>query len=144
MKNTITLLFTLFLLPAFASGNDKNAVHFENYSAYYTVFNSTFIKPDVAATYGIKRSKYESLLNLSISEKGKYGGVAAALKGTVTDLMQQQKALEFKEINEDGTVYYLAPVRIAGEDLVRFKIDISLPDESKPLIVEFQQKIYAD
>ena len=145
----LTLLLTLCVAcyAALCSGNvrGENVQHFDNYSVHYTVFNSTFILEDVARTYQIKRSKYESLINISVVPKGEhFGGLPAQLSGTVTNLMQQQKALKFKEINEGDVVYYLAPVRISGEEVVHFDIQLLPENSGKPLSFKFTKKLYSD
>jgi len=134
----------IFLHFSSAFGSDDNVQHFAKYSVHYTVFNSTFLQPEVAAAYKLKRSEYESLINVSVVKTGEYGGLPVTISGTVTDLMQQQKALQFQEIREDSVVYYLAPVRIAGEDTVHFDISVTPEGESEPLVTTFTQKIYSD
>jgi len=139
-------LFCLFFFatPALQAQDYKDHVDFEKYSVHFNVFNSTFIPPDVAANYGIKRSKYESLINVSVSPKGEYGALPAALRGTVTNLMQQQKQLDFIEIAEKTATYYIAPIRISGEDLVRFHLFVQPDGETETLELKFERKIYSD
>lgn len=117
---------------------------FANHTIYYTVFNSTFISADIAKAYGIKRSKYESLINVVVSKNGEHGGVPVAISGTVTNLMQQQKQLGFKTIEEENTVYYIAPVRIGGEEVVHFDITVRVDGEPQPLKLKFTKKLYAE
>ena len=116
----------------------------DNYTISHVVFNSTFVLPEVAKAYGIKRSKNESLLNVSIIPDGTHGSVPATLSGTVTNLMQQQKVLSFKEIQEDGVSYYLAPVRIGNEEVLRFKLEVTPLNGDKSYEVTFKQTVYAD
>ena len=124
----------------------KTESDFENYRVQHVVFNSTFIQEDIAKTYGLKRSKYESLLNISVYDKRSKKTIAtvpAKITGTVKNLMQQQKTLDVIEINEKDTVYYLAPIRVANEELLHFELSIT-PKGSDPLIVKFSQTVYAD
>lgn len=120
----------------------------DNYTIHHVIFNSTFVLPEVAKAYNIKRSKHESLLNVAIIPDGKSGSIAATLSGTVTNLMQQQKTLAFKEIQEDGVTYYLAPVRIGNEEVLRFTLNVSPHSENnsedKRYEVTFKQTVYAD
>lgn len=117
---------------------------FEKYSVHYSVFNSTFVPANVAANYGIKRSKYESLLNVSISPVGESGALPAKISGTVTNLMQQQKQLEFIKIEEKTTTYYIAPIRISGEEVVRIDLKVIPRGETQALKVKFNKKVYSD
>lgn len=122
----------------------KLSSEFEHFSVHHVIFNSTFVLPEVAQAAGIKRSKYESLLNISVFEQGKSGTVAAKLEGTATNLMQQQQVLQFKEIREQDAVYYLAPIRVASEELLRFDIRVLPLNSEQELRVNFSQTVYAD
>lgn len=124
----------------------KTESDFKHYRVQHVVFNSTFIQEDIAKAYGLKRSKYESLLNISVYDKRSQKTIAtvpANISGTVKNLMQQQKSLNVIEINEKDTVYYLAPIRIANEELLHFELSIT-PEGSEPLHVTFSQTVYAD
>ena len=141
---TISLLLLFFCTTTAHTKDYKGHVDFEKYSVHFNVFNSTFISEKVAANYGIKRSKYESLLNVSVSPVGEYGALPAKLSGTVTNLMQQQKQLKFIEIAEKSATYYLAPIRISGEENVRIELKITPKGESETLEFSFNKKVYSD
>jgi len=114
------------------------------YTIHHVVFNSTFVLPEVAEIYQIKRSKYESMLNVSVNHNGEAGGIPATITGTVTNLMQQQKQLKFKEIREDKATYYLVPIRVANEELLRFKLQVTPEGSRKTFAISFKQTVYAD
>ncbi|SMF61035.1 protein of unknown function [Alteromonadaceae bacterium Bs31] len=115
-----------------------------DYEVHYSLFPSTFIKPEIAAAYKLKRSKYETLLNISVTPKGEYGGLEAGLSGTTTNMLQQQKQLKFIEIKEENVVYYLAPVRISGEEIIKFSVDVNVKEASAPFTIKFSSKLYSD
>ncbi len=117
---------------------------FKQYSVHYAVFNSTFIPADVAARYEIKRSPYESLINVSLAPRGEYGALPAAISGSVRNLMQQQKPLKFIEIQEDGATYYLAPIRVSSEEVLHFELALTPQGSDDTLHVQFSKKVYAD
>lgn len=117
---------------------------FGAYAVDYTTFPSTALQPEVAANYGIKRSEYETLLNVFISKEGKQGGVEVNIQGTVKNLLGQQQILKFLEIKEDNTVYYIAPIRVTDEDTVHFKLNISLPDSAEEFELNFTKTLYKD
>ncbi|WP_075186264.1 DUF4426 domain-containing protein [Teredinibacter haidensis] len=144
MKIFNCLLFLLFTSAfTWAQPSSQGSQAFDQHEVHYSVFPSTFLLPEVAAAYKIKRSKYESLVNISVSPTGQYGGLTAKITGTVTNLMQQQKKLSFLEIREGNTTYYIAPVRISGEELVRFKINVQIPEKDSPFITTFSTKLVA-
>lgn len=120
----------------------NNATEVDGYIVRHSVFNSTFLPPEVAKQYGIKRSAYESIINVSVDKQGEFGGMPVELSGTSTNLMQQQKVLDFQTIDEGNAIYYIAPIRIAGEETLHFKLNIGIGEQT--LEVKFVQKIYAD
>jgi hypothetical protein len=139
-------LFTVLL--AFALCNAVHALEnhqdFERYSVHFNVFNSTFVPTQIAARHNIKRSKYESLINVSVSPLGKYGALPANISGTVTNLLQQKKPLKFIEIVEQDATYYLAPIRINGEEILHVELNVQPRESEDKLYVKFIQKVYSD
>jgi len=143
----IPLWFTalcLLVTATVAETSSQGSQQFEHFSVHYSILSSTFLLPEVAKAYGIKRSKYESLINISVAPNNQYGGISVNLSGTATNLMQQQKSLDFIEIKEDKTVYYLAPIRVAGKELMHFVIEVKVPGQPDTLTTKFSTTLYAD
>ncbi|MFL0800232.1 MAG: DUF4426 domain-containing protein [Agarilytica sp.] len=147
---TFILAFYCFSSPAFSQVSAQAAkpydttTEFAEYTVKHVVFNSTFVLPEIAKIYKLKRSKYESLLNISIYKKGEVGSIPATISGTVKNLMQQQKVLDIKQIEEQNAVYYLSPVRVANEELLHFELNVRPKGSKQDLTVKFSQKVYAD
>ena len=147
---TPTMRFFIFLIllvvnsSAYSDGYSDHT-DFDKYSVYYSIFNSTFVPPEVAEAVGLKRSAYESLINVSLSPAGDYGALPAeSVTGFVTNLMQQQKRLEFVEIVEKDATYYIAPIRISGEELLHFELSVIPFKGADPLKSKFSRKVYSD
>lgn len=120
---------------------------FGDYKVFYTVFNSSFIKPEIARAYNITRGGNQVLVNVSViksSPEGDSLGLAAKVKGTATNLMQQQRQLDFLEIKEQNAVYYLAPLRITDEEVMNFRIDVETAAGQRPLNLKFTKTLYID
>lgn len=124
--------------------NPETHQDFAKYAVHYSLFNSTFVLPEIAEIYKIKRSKYENLINISVSKKGEYGALPATVTGTSRNLMQQVKPLEFIEIKEETATYYLAPIRLTGKEILHFSINVIPEGETTPLEVKFTKTLYAD
>ena len=79
---------------------------FGPYEFHYSVVNSTFLAPEVAATYGIVRGKKHAILTLAVREESAPAGetLSMQLQGRTWDLIQNQ-TLEFLEIREGKAVY---------------------------------------
>jgi hypothetical protein len=111
-----------------------------DFEAHYSLLPTTFLKPDIAARYGITRGRDQALLNVSIL--GADGvPVPAQLSGSVRDLLGQQRTLEFQEVQEGQAVYYLTTMRHDHREVLRLAIDIGTPDGAVHRL-EFQQELF--
>jgi Domain of unknown function (DUF4426) len=115
---------------------------FDDVEIHYVVVNTLFLQPDVAAHYGIVRSKDRAIVNVSVL--GPDGAaVAADVSGTTVNLLSQEAPLEFAVINEEQSIYYIAPIRYTDQDVLRFRINVALADRA-PMNFEFQQTMYVE
>nr|WP_277611339.1 DUF4426 domain-containing protein [Microbulbifer celer] len=103
---------------------------FGDYRVTYSVFNSDFIPPEIARKYNLVRARDRAFVNISVAKIGEIQGTSAAVSGTATNLIQQSRQLDFKEIRDNKAVYYLAPLRFEHEETLTFKVDLTLPDGS--------------
>lgn len=110
------------------------------YEAHYSVVPTTFLRPQIAAGYGITRARDRSLVNVTVIDPAN-GPVTATVSGTVKDLLGQVRTLAFAEVQEGGAVYYLATLRHDDQETLRFRIDVQTPDGVRHE-VSFQQKLY--
>ena len=150
MKKHNKLLFSILitvsaaLLAAGAAADNKPFEQFGDHKVFYSVYNSTFIKPDVARIYNITRGKNRALVNIAVIKGDVYGGIPAEISGTATNLMQQQRQLEFFEIKEQDVVYYLASVRFTNEEVLNFAIEVKTADNRRPYVLKFTKTLYVD
>lgn len=138
-----TLLALGLLVSGMTSAEQKQI--FGDYEVHYSAFNSSFLEPDVAKSYGIQRSRYRGVINISVLEKqadGSLKAVRAFVKGNVKNLIQQTNAMNFRAIQETGAVYHISEFKIASEDTFTFTIDIQ-PNPNKPAFtLSFRQAVY--
>ena len=136
MKRLFAAFFSMALLlwaaAAAAQGAKIIESHkdFGDYRVTYSVFNSDFIPPEVARQYNLVRARDRAFVNISVSKKGDLQGTSAGVSGNATNLIQQSRPLEFKEIRDQDAVYYLAPLRFENEESLTFNIDLVMPDGS--------------
>ncbi len=112
---------------------------FGDYEVHYIVVPTTFLKPDVAAKYGITRSENRALLNVSVLKQGT--PVSAGLAARSRNLLSQISELEFEEVREGPAIYYLALIRHSDEAVHQISIDVDFEDGSQGT-VDFQQRLY--
>ncbi|WP_261843336.1 DUF4426 domain-containing protein [Aliamphritea ceti] len=117
------------------------------YEVHYNAFNSTFLQPKVAQSYGIKRGKTRGLLNVSVLEKQADGStkpVVAVLNGKATNLTSQVQPLEFRQIRETNALYYIAEYAFTDDQVLRFNVQVQPDPNSAAANIKFEQRFYAD
>ena len=143
----LTILLSLAFYSHLLSAQSDISKDFGEYRVYYSVFNSTFLTPKVAAAYGFTRAKDQALINISLirqSSSGNSLGLPTQVSGKVTNLIGQSTSLNFKEIQEGDATYYLAAFTFADQDPLNFDIDVRRNDSSVPYQIQFTRTLYAD
>jgi len=132
-----------FLLSNFAFAQDEYFKEFEGYRVYYSVFSSTAVSAEIAQRYGLVRGKDRVLVNIAVVPGDKaFGGVKAAVSGTAKNLIQQEKALAFQEIEERDAVYYLAPLRHTDREVFHFSIQVNPEASAGPFALTFTKELF--
>ena len=116
------------------------------YEVFYTTFNSSFITPEVAKAYGFVRGANRALINVAVIETlsdGKTRNVNADIKASVNDLIYNQP-LKFKRIQEQASIYYIAPFKINHKIDVYFDLQIRPENSNKTIDLKFKKRLYHD
>lgn len=138
MRRFVSLVFCLLLaLPAVAERKQT----FGELDVHYSVFNSSFLQPDVAAATGLTRSKTVGVLNIAALRDGK--GQAAKVSGNLKNLLGQTSELKFKQVLESGAVYYLAEFPLRQREMLTFSIQVQIGDAA-PHTLTFNQEVFPD
>ena len=149
-------LFTLlwaFVVGAMAAQEgrmlDREPKRFGDYEVSFSAFPSTFLTPDIAKAAKLKRGPRTGLVNIAVrnvknSESGK--AVKATFAGSKSvNILGQQAALEFKEIDEgENAIYYLADFRFSHEEMIRFDISVKPEGSGRTHRFQFRQQFYED
>ena len=133
------LLALVLAQPSFAQQSER----FGPYELHYSVVNTTFIEPEVAAHYGITRGEKRAILNLSVREHGSDTTEARTMKlqGRTWDLIQNQ-FLEFKEIREGPAIYYIAEFKFINEEWRFFEVDFRPETADQTYTFKFKHQLY--
>ena len=144
------LLLAGFLNTAHAQTDQTRLVEstkqFSEYTVHYTVFNSAFIPADVAAVYQVNRAKNRALVNVSVTRETEDGhslGLPANITGTATNMMQQQRKLEFRTIDEGNATYYLAELRHTNEEIMNFAVQVQVEGQAQPFSIRFTRTLHS-
>jgi len=133
------------LLALLANATAAETRQFGVFEVNYSVFVSSFLRPEIAAAYGIVRAKDRAVLNVAV-RRGSGGDaetVQAALTGSRGDLVRKTP-LEFREIREQAAVYYIAEFAFLDGETHYFELTIQPAGEARPLELKFTQTLYAD
>lgn len=140
------VLILLFFIP-FISEAD-NAYDFGDYVVYYNAFTADTLPPQMATAYGILRSKYKGVLNISVQKKQNPGklplAVNAIVKVEAVNLVGQLKELDIRKVSEGEAIYYISEFRISNKEQVKFNISLRPEGESKALEFDFRRQFYID
>jgi len=139
-------ILLLLIMPTLSAAD--NAYDFGDYVVYYNAFTADTLPPQMASAYGIVRSKYKAVLNISVQKKQAIGTlpqpVNASVEVSAFNLAGQEKGLTSRRVVEGKAIYYISEFRISNEELVRFKVSLRPKGVVKPLEFDFQQKFYID
>ncbi|MBK5398814.1 DUF4426 domain-containing protein [Pseudomonas sp. TH39(2020)] len=111
---------------------------FGDVTVHYNTFNSTFLTPDIAKAAGLTRSKNQGVINVSVLKDGK--PLTAEVNGTVKDLTSQSVSLNFKQITEQGAIYYIAQYPVDQQETRTFQINVKNGDKINT--INFNQELF--
>ncbi|MCG8292543.1 DUF4426 domain-containing protein [Pseudomonas entomophila] len=133
----ISLCLALPVLAADAARPERKEV-FGDVTVHYSAFTSSMLQPDIAAATGLTRSKNQGVLNIAVLKAGK--PTMAVVSGTVKDLTGRSNPLSFKQITDQGAVYYIAQFKIDQPETVTFDLNVETGGVSHPL--SFNQEVF--
>jgi len=141
LKVFLTIILTVFLISTSYAENMKKL---GSLNVHYMAIGSTFFTPEIAKAYGITRSRFNGLVNISVLDNTKAGNPAktVSITGQAKNNLGQFKNLEFQEVKEGDAIYYLAQVSYYDEEVLNFTLNIN--DGTEQQTLKFSQKFYVD
>ena len=138
----LSLFLALLSLPASAQLSER----FGPYELHYSVVNTTFLEPKVAATYKLVRGKDRAILNLAVREHGEAGSAPRPmeLKGRTWDLTGTSVELDFQEVREGPAIYYIAEFRFFNEEWRHFEVFFRPVGAGETYNFKFRHQMYED
>jgi len=138
--NIIILVLFYLAVPAVSAEQSKD---FGDYTVHYSAFTTDILSPAVAKAYRITRSKNRAMINVSILKKvmGTTGTPSkAAVIANATNLNNQLREVEFREVLEEGAIYYLAELPVNNGETLKFSLNIIPEGESEAYKFSFQEQ----
>lgn len=143
----LPILLGLVVALVCGAARAQHSERFGPYELHFSVVNTTFLDPKVAGAYGITRGEKRAILNLALREDladGESAPRAMQIEGTVRDLIQSRQALDFKEIREQGAIYYIAEFRFINEEWRFFDIEFRPEGSDRVFSHSFKRQLYID
>ncbi|MEO1080764.1 MAG: DUF4426 domain-containing protein [Pseudomonadota bacterium] len=141
---TITLAATLLLLTA-PNALGQLSERFGPYELHYSVVNTTFLEPEVAAEYGIARGRRRAIINLSLREHLDDGTTVARtmdLTGSSRDLTAQSIAFDFMEVREGPAIYYIGEFKFINREYRFFDVNFAAEGQDERFDFSFKHQMY--
>ncbi len=133
----LTACLSVTAMAADAIKGDRQE-KFGDVTVHYNTFNSTFLTPDMAKAAELTRSKNQGVINVSVLKDGK--PQMAQVSGTVKDLTSQSVPLKFKQITEQGAIYYIAHYPVDQQEVRTFEIKVQTGDKTNT--INFNQELF--
>jgi len=138
----IRAMFVLGFLLTLASVQ-AGEVEFDRHVVHYSVLNTTFLSPEVARAYDLRRSSSRGLVNVVIINRaGDMQSVPGVVSGHAVNLNQQLRPLRFRQVRDADAYYHLAEVRVRTGEVLEFRLRVSADGESEVMPVTFSQAFY--
>ncbi len=146
LQNLTRLLTLMLLMGTAVSASAEQVEQFGNYRIHYNAFVSNMLSPEVARAYGLTRSRYHAVVNITVQKQAddSYQPVAAKVTGTATNLYGKRQKLNIKEVTEQEAIYYLAELPFSDKETLTFDIQVVPEGESVVRNVSFKQQFFVD
>lgn len=123
------------------------------YRIYYNAFDSTFLSPEIARAYGIKRSANRGVLNVSVQRTSPipipagFPGmpgipVQATIVANATNLNNQIKSIGMRQILDHGAIYYIGEFPISNEETLDFHVLVRPQSFPTAADIRFRQRFF--
>ncbi len=136
-------LISFFLLPLTATAAQFR--DFGPYRVHYNAFPSTFIAPEVAQAYGLNRSRYRGLLNITVQTEGsgaQWPATAAVVRATATNPYGQVREIDMQEIREGQAVYYIGEFPVTDKEELEFQVQVRPSGTERSYGLDFSQRFF--
>jgi hypothetical protein len=139
----ILLLLTLSVTSVWA----ENSTEIPGYVIHHNAIPTAALDSAVAKQYGIQRSKYRGLLNVSVikSEEGTTGKSSRAIvMAKATNIRGQMISIPMRMVEEGDAIYYIGEFRIANLETLNFDLKVKPRGETRFYNAKLSQQFFID
>lgn len=142
-RYVIAIIISSYLSLLSISIQAEQLIKADGYTIHYNAFNSSMLDPEVVNKYGIERSKSIGVLTLSVLEKDDKA-VNAFIVGNSKNAIFQLTTLDFKEVTEGQSIYYIATFNFADKEQLNFDITVVPKGVTHKIKLNFQQQFFVE
>ncbi|NKI35029.1 DUF4426 domain-containing protein [Wenzhouxiangella sp. XN79A] len=133
------------LLLAAGAAPAQQAERFGPYEVHYNALNTNLLTPEVARAYGIQRAGTRAMLNVTVLHTEDNRAVPATVTASATNLTNQRRSIELREVRDQEAIYYLGTFRVTDEEWMNFSIEVQPEGRvGPPFTFSFRQQFYTD
>jgi len=147
MTTIKTILILLLLIgigmPAWA----ENSTSIPGYTIHHNAIPTASLDPAIARQYGIQRSKYRGMLNVSIiKEVAGTTGISseAVVMAKATNMLGQLISIPMRKVEEGEAIYYIGEFRIADRETLNFELQVQPRGENRFYTARLSQQFFID
>ncbi|MET0092885.1 MAG: DUF4426 domain-containing protein [Sedimenticola sp.] len=147
MKHYLKPLLALLLMLAPLASVAENSTRAYGYAVHHNALPVTVLSPEIAKQYGLVRSKYRGMINISVikEEAGTTGTpVTARIKASSLNLIGQMNELRLREIREGDAVYYISDFPITDQETITFRLEVTPEGLDRMIKAELKQQFFID
>jgi len=144
-KSLAVLAVPALLLVLSGPASAQLSQRFGPYELHYSVVNTSFIEPEVAAEYGIARGQRRAIINLSLREHLEDGSTVARemdLDGQSWDLTQSRINFDFIKVVEGPAIYYIGEFKFINREWRFFDFSFTPEGSDERFQFDFKQQMY--
>jgi hypothetical protein len=125
----------------------ENSTEIPGHTVHHNAIPSASLEPAIAQQYGIQRSKYRGMLNVSVikSVKGTTGHSSeAVVLAKATNIRGQLISIPMRKITEGDAIYYIGEFRITDQETLNFEIQVQPRGMSRFYTAKLSQDFFID
>ncbi len=146
---TITKKILVLLIVCFSgvSAWAENSTAIDGYTIHHNAIPSASLDPAIAKQYGIQRSKYRGMLNVSVikTEPGTTGkSTPAVVLAKATNIRGQLISIPMRQVQEGDAIYYIGEFRIADQETLNFDLQVQPQGATRFYKASLSQQFFID
>lgn len=147
MRNAILALVLPAALAVGSPAVAENSTSVGGFTVHHNAFSTSTLTPEVAKSYGIQRSKYRGMLNISIirEQAGTTGrSVTGNVDTQIVTLTGQRSDIPMREVKEQDATYYLGEFPVRDQQTLNFVVTVTPAGSDEAIVVKMDQQFFTD